>query len=203
LEDISLTLDPGERLAIRGPSGSGKTLLLRALALLDPLDAGGVVWSGKPLRGDAIPDYRRHVIYLHQRPALFEGTVETSLREPFALRVHRSRAFDRGRVLQLLEDLGRDASFLDQAPRDLSGGEAQLVALLRAIQLEPSVLLLDEPTAALDPRSAQAVERLVDRWLAEAADRRALIWVSHDAAQGARMTHRSLIMNAGRIAADA
>ena len=126
-----MTVDGGTRCAVAGPSGAGKTLLLRALAGLDPLDAGQVCWRGHAVRRDAFPGFRSAVIYLHQRPALLEENVEAALRRPFALRVHRHRQFDRETIVDLLARLGRDESFLDKAVGDLSGGESQLTALLR------------------------------------------------------------------------
>ncbi len=164
--DVSFAINLGQRLALLGATGAGKTVLLRALALLDPLDAGSIDWQGRAVVGDATPAYRRQVVYLHQRPALFDGGVEDNLRHPFTLRVHQGRRFDRSRVLALLDGLGRGPAFLDRSIRDLSGGEAQIVALLRAVQLDPAVLLLDEPTASLDQTTAQAVEGLLDRWFA-------------------------------------
>src|SRR5205807_6803377 len=136
----------------------------RALAWLDRLDEGEIRWRSQPLRGDLIPAYRSRVIYLHQRPALFEGTVEDNLRLPFSLKAHRAGRFDRARAVARLAGLGRDPSFLDKSHRDLSGGEAQITALVRALQLDPDVLLLDEPTAALDGTAARAVERLLEHW---------------------------------------
>jgi len=157
LDDISIEIDAGDQLAIVGPTGSGKTLLLRSLALLDPLDAGEICWRGQLVRGNDLPKFRSRVIYLHQRPALLEGTVEDNLRQPLSLRLHKDKRFSRARIVQLLESLGRDASFLAKQQRDLSGGESQLTALLRAIQLDPNVLLLDEPTAALDAAATEVV----------------------------------------------
>src|SRR5690348_10822186 len=75
LRDVNLRLCPGTRLGIVGPSGSGKSLLLRALALLDPLDEGSIHWRGAPAGEKGIAHYRRQVMYLHQRPTLFEGNV--------------------------------------------------------------------------------------------------------------------------------
>ncbi len=198
VEDVSLTLAAGDRLVVAGPSGSGKTLLLRCLALLDPLESGEVYWHGERVRHDRVPHYRREVIYLHQRAALLEHSVEQALRKPFALAVHRGRTFNPDRVLEWLAHLGRDRSFLAKATRDLSGGEIQITALVRAIQLDPTVLLLDEPTAGLDPQTTEAVQRLMDRWLAEAVDRRALVWVSHDASQTERMGTSVLHLSGGR-----
>ena len=154
LRGICIEVCSGDRLALIGPSGSGKTVLLRALVLLDPHDEGSIEWDGRPLHGDAIPAYRKQVVYLHQRPALFEGTVEDNLKYPFTLKSHRGKRFDRERVVCILDALKRDATFLEKSSRDLSGGEAQIVAVIRCLQLDPAVLLLDEPTASLDRATA-------------------------------------------------
>jgi len=199
LQQVSVELHAGGRLAVQGPSGSGKTLLLRSLAMLDPVDEGDVFWQGRTLRPAEIPSFRSSAIYLHQRAALLGEVVGVALRRPFTLAVHRHRQFDRRRIVDLLDQLGRDESFLEQRVSDLSGGEIQIAALLRAIQLDPAVLLLDEPTAALDPHTATTVEQLFGRWLAERPDERAMIWVTHDVAQAQRVAETTLRMEGGRI----
>jgi putative ABC transport system ATP-binding protein len=201
LRGISCDLGPGDRLAVVGPSGSGKSLLLRVMALLDPVDAGAVLWQGEPVRGLAVPDFRCQVMYVHQQPALVEGTVEHNLRQPYLLERHRRRrgGFDKRRVADLLEQLGRDASLLDKPQNVLSGGEAQLVCLVRAMQLDPSVLLLDEPPASLDSPTARSVERAVQRWLDERPEARAIVWVSHDTQQATRVSNRHLRIEQGRM----
>ena len=199
LEGVSLEVRAGDRLAVVGESGSGKTLLLRALVLLDPFDAGQVLARGTPIDHDGVPSFRREVIYLHQRPTLWDETVMASLEQPFELAVYREQSFDRPWAIDRLADLGRDEAFLDKLVADLSGGERQLVALLRALQLGPSILLLDEPTAALDAAAARAVEQLLGRWLAESPDTRALVVVSHDAEQARRLSDRLLQIEAGRL----
>lgn len=199
LREVSLAIQPRTRLAVSGPSGSGKTLLLRALALLDPVEAGTVHWMGRAVPRDRIPAFRAAVAYLHQRPTLIEETVAAALKKPFSLAVHHRRGFDRQRVEPLLERLGRDGSFLAKRTGDLSGGEAQIAALLRLLQLDPTVLLLDEPTAALDPRTAGAIEGLLVDWVQRGPDGRALVWVTHDAAQAERVAQSALRMHSGRL----
>jgi putative ABC transport system ATP-binding protein len=199
LSDVCLEVSAGDRTAVVGPSGAGKTLLLRSLALLDSLDAGSVEWNGEPVRGRAVPLFRKSVAYLHQRPAFVEGTVEDNLRLPFSLRVHRGTTFDSRRAVSLLEHLGREESFLAKHARDLSGGEGQVLALVRTIQLSPNVLLLDEPTASLDPKTALAVEALIERWALERPGERAFLWVSHDQEQARRVARRELRIEAGRV----
>lgn len=200
VDNVSLRLSAGERLALVGASGAGKTVLLRALALLDPLDEGEIRWRGEPVRRDQTPIFRRQAVYVHQRPALAEATVEAALRQPFLLRAYRRQGLDRERVLRWLEALGRDGSFLDKKVADLSGGESQIAMLVRAVQLDPVVLLLDEPTAALDRRTARAAEAMLNRWLVESADARAIVWVTHDPAQAQRVADRVLSIEAGRVA---
>lgn len=197
LQSADFALHAGERAVLTGPSGSGKSVFLRALALLDPLDGGTVLWRGKPVPRVSIPRFRRHIAYLRQRPALLDGTVEDNLRYPYSLAVYRDVAFDAARVEALFDAAGRPADFLTRYASELSGGEAQIVALVRVLQLDPDALLLDEPTASLDPDSARAVEALVSGWFERDRTARATIWVSHDPAQAARVGSRHLTMRAG------
>ncbi|KVD05378.1 ATP-binding cassette domain-containing protein [Burkholderia ubonensis] len=201
LAPTDFSLPAGARVAITGPSGSGKSVLLRALALLDPLDGGRVLWRGRPIRRSAIPRYRRSVAYLRQRPAQTDGTVESQLRYPYSLAVYRDLTFDRTRAEQLAARAGRGADFLDKRASELSGGEAQIAALLRVLQLDPDVLLLDEPTSALDPDSTRAIEALVGAWFDAAPDARAYLWISHDPAQAARIGTLRVTMQAGVLSA--
>lgn len=199
LQPTDFRLQGGERVALTGRSGAGKSVLLRALALLDPLDSGSLAWRGALLARDAIPGYRRHICYLGQRAALFDGTVEDNLRYPYSLKVSGRQAFDRQQVLALLEQAGRGEAFLAQRASELSGGEAQVTALVRTLQLQPQVLLLDEPTASLDPESAQRIEQLVGHWLHADTAARAFVWVSHDPQQALRVSNRRLQIAAGLL----
>ncbi|MFP3501715.1 ATP-binding cassette domain-containing protein [Burkholderia sp. SIMBA_062] len=197
LTPTDFSLAAGSRIAITGASGSGKSVLLRALALLDPLDGGHILWRGKRIRRGAIPGYRRRVAYVRQRPAQMDDTVEAQLRYPYSLAIYRDATFDRARAEALAARAGRGADFLDKRASELSGGEAQIAALLRVLQLDPDVLLLDEPTSALDPDSTRAIEALVGAWFDAAPDARAYMWISHDPAQAARIGTMRLVMQAG------
>jgi putative ABC transport system ATP-binding protein len=199
LRNLSFRVGNGDRVAIVGPTGSGKTLLLRSLALLDPIDEGLVLWRGQQVPSHGVPNFRRQVIYLHQRPALIEGTVESNLRLPFMFNVRGNVGFDRKQVLDMLQIVGRGEVFLDCSSHELSGGEGQLVALVRALQLNPAVLLLDEPTASVDAGTAESIEQLVSLWHKQADSGRAVLWVTHDREQSGRIANRVLEMRAGRL----
>lgn len=199
LRDVTLEIGAGDRLAIVGPSGAGKTLLLRLLALLDEPDEGRVLWRGEAVADHDVPGYRRRVVYLHQRPALVEGTVEENLRLGSSFAGTEAIDTSRERLLELCDDLGRDARFLGSRARELSGGEGQLVAAARALLLEPAILLLDEPTASLDAESTRSLETLVDEWFGGRGEERALVWVSHDETQAERVADRRLELREGRV----
>jgi putative ABC transport system ATP-binding protein len=189
-EHLAFALAAGDRLALLGPSGVGKTRLLRRLALLDPPGALRILLQERPPAAWTVPRYRHRVMLVSQRTTVFPGTVEANLRLPFQLGVHRHHRFDRQRLLRWLAALGREESFLRLEAEHLSGGEIQLLALLRALQLDPTVLLLDEPTASLDPASGARVEALIGGWLHEGG--RALMLTSHDSAQIGRIANLHL-----------
>ncbi|MGF1567569.1 MAG: ATP-binding cassette domain-containing protein [Nodosilinea sp.] len=188
--DVTFTLNAGDCLGLVAPSGAGKTLLLRNLVLLDPIDQGQVTFAGRALADWALPAYRAEVIYLPQWAMAFEGTVQVNLEQVFTLSAHRHRCYNPAQIETWLGQLGRSPDFLALQAPQLSGGEAQILALLRALQLDPKVLLLDEPTASLDPDTTAQVEALLHRWRQQGG--RASIVTSHDPAQIERFTTRQL-----------
>ncbi len=195
LDRLDLIITGGDRLGMAGESGCGKTTLMRAIAALDPVHSGTLRFQGNVVCD--FPNYRRRVIYLHQRPAMMGGTVRENLQLPYSFAAARS-CYNEQRLIDHFNRLKKPASILDQTVATLSGGEQQIVALLRAIQLDPDVLLFDEPTASLDRQSVEGFERLVDSWFADDS-RRSLVWISHDAEQLHRMTDRIVSVSEGRI----
>lgn len=200
-QNINLEISSGDRLALVGPTGSGKSLVLRALALLDPVDVGEVLWSGESITDTAVPEFRSRVLYLQQRSPVVEGTVEENLRIPYTLRLRKDLTFPIDRAVELMTILGKDKGFLAAPTANLSGGERQMVALLRVLLVTPTVLLLDEPSAALDPTATAALEKLVDSWYLGATTERAYIWVSHDPVQAQRVGNRVIRIEDGGMEA--
>ena len=179
LSELDLELSSGDLRAVVGPSGSGKTTLLRALAGLAPRTAGRLTLEGRDIAEWPPASWRRRVGLLPQRPVMFPGTVGENLTLASTL---RSAPLAQEVPLEpagLLEDLGLGA-LLDRPAGELSEGQTARVGLGRALLAGPSVLLLDEPTAALDGDAADAVEALLRR---RAADGLAILWVLHEPAR--------------------
>jgi ABC-type polar amino acid transport system ATPase subunit len=200
---VSLDVPRGEILAVMGASGAGKTSVLRAVAGLDPIAAGSVAIDGLQLsagalpRGEALRELHRRVGMVFQFHHLFEHL--TALHNVWLALVHvqRQPQFEAERkARELLDHLGVGAR-ADAVPRELSGGEAQRVAIARALAVGPPLLLMDEPTASLDPaRRGELAATL--RQLA--SDGRTLVVATHDEEFARSCAHRVLIMDEGRVA---
>jgi len=176
----------GECIAIQGPSGAGKSVLLRMLADLDPHD-GAALLDGRPAASMPAPAWRAAVVYQAAEPAWWEDTA----------RGHFT-GVDTGFVERTLAALGLAASVLDTDIDRLSTGERQRLALVRSLARRPRVLLLDEPTAALDPASIGRAEALLRDCLAEGM---AVLIVTHAIEQARRLAHRSFHLERGKLAA--
>ncbi|HUW64214.1 MAG TPA: ATP-binding cassette domain-containing protein [Spirochaetia bacterium] len=175
---VSGTAGEGDVLVVQGPSGAGKTTLLRILARLAPCPGGEAFLAGESWRQIPGPVWRSTVHCLAQKPVFFDGTVGANLAMPFETRLMRAgRPFDPGLARHRMDELLLPAGLWDQDARTLSGGEAARVALVRALALDPRVLLLDEPAAALDTVSREALYRVLAGWLQGGV--RAALLVSH------------------------
>jgi putative ABC transport system ATP-binding protein len=177
LRDVSLAIGTGAT-AVLGPSGSGKSTLLRLLNRLADPDEGVVRFHGNDLRALDPLELRRRAVLVPQIPAPVPGSVADNVRYGPAL---RGAEVD---PLGPLEQAGLDSSYAERDAGRLSVGEQQRVMLARALALEPEVLLLDEPTAALDERAKSGVERT----LAELPC--STVLVTHERAQAERLADR-------------
>lgn len=174
------SVEYGQILAIKGPSGSGKSTLLRMLARIIRSESGDVYWEGKHWQTVAPATWRRCIHYVSQKPVMFAGTVEDNLRQPFSLReVKDHSTISESLCRQYMKELDLPLELLQQNAPSLSGGEAARVAFIRALLLEPAVLLLDEPTAYLDAGNRLQLVNLISRWVVEKPGR-AVIIVSHN-----------------------
>lgn len=196
-------LHSGQITVLTGASGSGKSVLLRVLAGLLPISAGDILLqsSSAPIGSNSIEiieptEWRKQVALLAQHPQLMEGRVLDNLKMPYQLQAHQSQSFDIDWHVAQLETLNRNAEFLQQEAYHLSGGERQLVNTLRLLQLNPRVLLLDEPTAALDVDTSAQLVTLLMSWL-QANKQRTLLWVTHDTKDIMPLANRHWQMQAG------
>jgi len=195
LDVESLDVRRGEVLGLVGPSGSGKSTLLRLLNFLEAPTRGEISFAGQPFSSTKqIPlELRRRVTTVFQRPMLLERTVWENV--VFGLRLRGVRNTHQP-VQEVLKEVGLD-QMARQRARNLSGGEAQRVALARAMVLKPDVLLLDEPTANLDPYNVALIENIIKRLNQEQAA--TLVLVTHNVFQAHRLADRVVFILEGKI----
>jgi putative ABC transport system ATP-binding protein len=196
LDGASLRVARGEVATLEGPSGSGKSTLLRVLATLTDYEEGVVKLDGVDARTIAPRSYRVRVAYVLQQPPMLEGTVAANVATGPRL---RGVVQTEEKTATLLARVGL-GGFGPRTARDLSGGEQQRVALARALANEPEVLLLDEPTAALDPESSARIVELV-RTLA--ATGLAVVVVTHSEAHAEALAGSRHRLDRGRVRAEA
>jgi osmoprotectant transport system ATP-binding protein len=194
---IDLSVERGRTLALIGPSGSGKSTLLRALLGVVRPDDGEIRFGGAPVDA-ASPEFRRRIGYVVQGGGLFPHLTAAGN----AALVARYLGWDAARMRDRLEALAaltrfpRDA--LDRHPRQLSGGQAQRVSLMRALFLDPEVLLLDEPLGALDPITRADLQADLRSAFDDLG--KTVILVTHDLAEAAYLAHRLALLRDGRVA---
>ena len=187
LAGVDLDIDPEGITVIIGPNGAGKTVLLRVLAGLQTPDAGAIRWNGEESPADGIA-------MVFQHPVLLRSSVLHNAGlglKPFGF----SRREARRRTLQTLERVGL-AHRAEDSARLLSGGERQRLALARAWAMRPRLLLLDEPTAALDPSATEAVERIVREIR---TDGTRILMTTHNLGQAMRISDDVVFLDKGRV----
>jgi phospholipid/cholesterol/gamma-HCH transport system ATP-binding protein len=201
LHGISLNVRRGETLAVLGRSGTGKSVLLRIVIGLEKPDSGSVRIHGHNVVGlvlDQLGEIRKKMGFLFQHAALYDSlTVEQNV--AFPLEHHRKQmtAAERSeRVEGLLAEVGMEGT-LKKMPSDISGGMQKRVGLARALALDPDILLLDEPTAGLDPISAGEIDDLILKLQAE--HQVASIVVTHDLHSAETIADRLALLNEGRV----
>lgn len=179
---VTLHVPSGECLVVRGPSGAGKSRLLRAIADLDPHE-GRVSLGAKRSTDVSGPEWRRMVAYLPSESHWWRETVADHMTDG---------------AEALLERVGLDPACLDWRVDRLSSGERQRLSLVRLLAVRPRALLLDEPTANLDPQSAALVEALLLAWRHDHSA--PVLWVTHDEGQATRVGERRALLRDGRLA---
>jgi tungstate transport system ATP-binding protein len=197
LDQITHTFATGLIHAIIGPNGAGKTSLLRLLGLLEKPDQGRIFFQDQDTTSlwPQCLSLRRRLGFLHQSPLLFQGTVLDNLAVGLKFRgVPRSER--RQRVTEILAAFGL-TSLVRRPAAHISGGEAQKVALARIMVFDPEVLLLDEPTANLDPHNAFEFERLIADIHGQQG--KTIILVTHDLGQAERLSQQILFLHQGRL----
>ncbi len=192
LDIAALEIHAGEIFALVGPSGAGKSTLLRLLNFLEPPSSGRIVYRAQTLNGNVPIETRRQVTTVFQRPVLLRATVRANVAYGLALRGERA---DR-RVDEMLERVGLQ-SLAHAFAHKLSGGEMQRVALARALVIDPQVLLLDEPTANLDPYNVGLIEQIVREH--NRARGTTVVLITHNVFQAKRLANRVGLMLGGRL----
>jgi osmoprotectant transport system ATP-binding protein len=200
LHDVSLTVDPGETVALVGRSGSGKTTLLRLVNRLIEPDAGSLAIDGRDSRQWDPIELRRRTGYVIQDAGLFPHLTVGGNIALVPRLLHWTAAKVAGRIDDLLALVGLDpAVFRGRWPDELSGGERQRVGLARALAADPPLLLMDEPFGALDPITRSELHAEFRR--VQAALHRAVILVTHDMAEAFALADRVAVLHEGRIIA--
>lgn len=182
----------GETLAVLGPSGAGKTTLLRLLQFLELPSSGRLVFEGEPIVERPPLDVRRRVTTVFQRPMVLDRTVRANL--AYGRRI-RGWAGDAREEAALLDAIGL-SHLAGKRARSLSGGEMQRVAVGRALACHPDVLLLDEPTANLDPYNVRLVEGLIRRRKEQGIT---AVLATHQIFQARRLADRAVVLLDGQV----
>ncbi|HSD57599.1 MAG TPA: phosphate ABC transporter ATP-binding protein [Methanotrichaceae archaeon] len=193
LKDINLKVEQGEVLALIGPTGSGKTTLLRLIGLLEMPTIGEIIFDGLEVTGLTERERlkaRRRMAMVFQKPVMFKTSVRENV--SYGLKIRGE-----GRINEQVEAAIKAVGLSGYESRDantLSGGEMQRIALARALVLDPELLLLDEPTANLDPKTAASIDALISRFEGT------VIMATHNMLQARKLADRVAVLIEGRLA---
>ena len=192
-----LTIDAGRLYTLTGANGAGKSTLLGILAFLTPPTTGEIFYAGERIdwKGDIVRKWRRKVTLLHQSPYLFGGTVSRNVAYGLKARGIAGDAVLRA-VDRALETVALEG-FRDRDARELSGGEAQRVAMARALALDPEVLLLDEPLANIDRETAGLLEAVIASLPSRGTT---VVMTTHDPDPPGGRNVGSIVLEGGKIA---
>ncbi len=196
LDDVSLTVRPGERVVVCGPSGSGKSTLIRTINGLEPHDEGTVRINGALVTPRALAGARLQTGMVFQQFNLFP---HLSVLDNLTLAPIHVRGLGRGEAEAEAMALLERVHIPEQAakfPHQLSGGQQQRVAIARALAMKPAIMLFDEPTSALDP---EMVGEVLDVMIALAAEGMTMICVTHEMGFARNVADRMIFMDEGRI----
>jgi len=197
LKDINVNIEKGEVFALIGPTGAGKTTLLRLIDLLEVPTSGKIYFDSVDTTalGRMKLELRRRMAFVLQKPVVFNVSVYDNIAYGLKWRGD-SRKKIQAKIDHLLDIVGL-SSLRHKNARTLSGGEVQRVAIARALAVEPEVLLLDEPTANLDPISTLKIEELIQNIFNQYKP--TIVMATHDLSQGRRLAHRIGVMVNGEI----
>lgn len=195
LDIEELYLEEGKITGVIGPSGAGKSTLLYILNGLEKATSGKIVFNGKELKSEPDIETRRQMSMVFQKPTVFNTTVYENMAYSLKLRGMQKGAI-RGKVLEVAKLIGLEDK-LEQKAATLSGGEAQRLAIARAIIHKPKVLLLDEPTANLDPANVAMIEKLIFHTKTEY--KTSIVVITHNMFQAKRISEKLVFLLNGSI----
>lgn len=197
VEEATVRVAPGETVALIGPSGCGKSTLLKlAVGLVWP-QHGRIVIEDQELRPDNVLALRRRIGYVIQSGGLFPHLSAEDNVTLAARYLRRDQNWIEARVIELAELVQLPRETLQRFPGDLSGGQAQRVSLMRALMLDPAVLLLDEPLGALDPMVRYGLQEDLRRLFERL--KKSVLLVTHDMAEAAFFSQHLVLMRSGRV----
>lgn len=197
VDDVTLRVEAGETVALIGPSGCGKSTLLKLAAGLVWPQQGSVVVTDRELAPDNVLEIRRRIGYVIQSGGLFPHLSAAANVTLAARFLRKDRDWIEARVVELAELVQLPREALDRFPNNLSGGQRQRVSLMRALMLDPAVLLLDEPLGALDPMVRHGLQEELRRLFERLG--KSVLLVTHDMAEAAFFSRNIVLMREGKI----